>query len=53
MKSNNGTSGTWSSDYSVSLSYTDGNGDTQQPESVGSVTLTGLTLTEDVTYTLS
>tara|TARA_B100000214_G_scaffold365214_2_gene332734 strand:- start:5999 stop:7033 length:1035 start_codon:yes stop_codon:yes gene_type:complete len=49
----NGTSGTWSSDYSVSLSYTDGNGDTQQPESVGSVTLTGLTLTEDVTYTLS
>jgi hypothetical protein len=50
----NGTSGTWSVSYSPQLlSYTDGNGDSQQPESVGEVTLTGLTLTNNVTYTIN
>ena len=50
----NGTSGTWSVSYSPQLlPYTDGNGDSQQPESVGEVTLTGLTLTNNVTYTIN
>ena len=49
----NGTSGTWTASYSALISYVDGNGDTQQPESGGSVTLTGITLVQDVTYTLS
>jgi len=48
-----GNTGTWSASYSTSTAYVDGNGDTQQPESIGAVTLTGLTLTENVTYTLS
>ena len=48
-----GNSGTWSAAYTPSTSYVDGNGDTQQPESLGTVTLSGITLTENVTYTLS
>jgi len=51
----NGSSGTWSVSYSdVGIpSYTDGNGDTLQPESIGEVTITGLTLTNNVTYTIN
>tara|TARA_R110000803_G_scaffold5364_2_gene17663 strand:+ start:659 stop:1699 length:1041 start_codon:yes stop_codon:yes gene_type:complete len=49
----NGTSGTWSVNYTAGIvSYTDGNGDLQNPESYGTVNLSGLTLTENVTYTL-
>ena len=50
-----GSSGTWSVNYSdVGIpSYTDGNGDTLQPESIGTVTITGLTLTNNVTYTIN
>jgi len=49
---NNGTSGTWSGSYVVGTSYADGNFDPQQPESTGPVALLGLTLTNNVTYTL-
>jgi len=48
-----GNSGTWSVSYTPADTYTDGNGDPQTPESQGTVSLTGLTLTENVTYTLS
>jgi|TARA_R110000744_G_scaffold258844_1_gene374132 hypothetical protein len=50
-----GTSGTWSASYSDSglTVYTDGNGDIQQPESVGEITINGLTLINNVTYTIN
>ena len=48
-----GTSGTWSGSYVIGTSYADGNFDPQQPESTGTVSLTGITLTENVTYTIS
>ena len=48
-----GNSGIWSVNYSSITVYTDGNGNTQQPESGGTVNLSGLTLTENVTYTLT
>lgn len=48
-----GNSGTYTANYSVATAYTDGNGASQQPESTGTVTLTGITLTNEVTYTLS
>tara|TARA_R110000764_G_scaffold33923_2_gene75909 strand:- start:4171 stop:5211 length:1041 start_codon:yes stop_codon:yes gene_type:complete len=48
-----GNSGIWSVNYSSIVAYTDGNGNTQQPESGGTVNLIGLTLTENVTYTLT
>ena len=50
-----GSSGTWSVSYSDAgmPPYTDGNGDTLQPESVGTITITGLTLTNNVTYTIN
>ena len=53
IKGDDGSSGTWSSSYVIGLSYSDGNSNPQQPESSGIVNLVGLTLTEDVTYTLS
>ena len=50
----NGTSGTWSVSYSPQLfPFTDGDGAIIYPESVGEVTLTGLTLTNNVTYTIN
>jgi len=50
-----GSSGTWSVNYSDAgiPSYTDGNGDTLQPESVGEIIINGLTLTNNVTYTIN
>jgi len=49
----NGTQGTWLVTYATLIGYTDGNGDAILAESGGTVTLTGITLTENVTYTLS
>ena len=50
----NGTSGTWSVSYSPQfLPFIDGAGAIIYPESVGEVTLTGLTLTNNVTYTIN
>ena len=50
-----GSSGTWSASYSSSLipPYTDGNGDSLQPESIGEVIINGLTLANNVTYTIN
>jgi hypothetical protein len=53
IQGDDGNSGTWSATYSSINQYVDGSGVTQQPESRGSVTLNGITLTENVTYTLS
>lgn len=53
ISGDDGNSGTYTANYSASTSYTDGNGDTQQPESRGTVTINGITLTENVTYTLT
>lgn len=53
ISGDDGNSGTYTANYSVSTAYTDGNGDPQQPESTGTVTLNGITLTENVTYTLT
>lgn len=52
---NNGTSGTWSASYSPEISYVDndGDGNTITPESIGDVVLSGITLINGVTYTLS
>jgi len=50
-----GSSGTWSANYSDALlpTYIDGNGDSQKPESIGEVIINGLTLTNNVTYTIN
>lgn len=53
ISGDDGTSGSYSVNYSSLVVYTDGNGNTQQPESSGSVNLSGITLTENVTYTLT
>jgi len=54
IKGDDGSSGTFTSNYTPSiLTYTDGNGDTQNPESSGTVIINGLTLTDQVTYTLT
>jgi len=53
IKGDNGSSGTWAVNYSPILPYTDGNGNTQQPESGGLVNLQGITLQDGVTYTLT
>lgn len=54
IEGSDGSSGTWSCTYSTLSSYTDNNGSgtTVQPESGGSVTLNGLTLTNGVTYSI-
>lgn len=51
----NGTSGTWSVSYSPGPFYTDndGTGTTVQPESTGTVSLSGITMANGVTYTLN
>ncbi len=51
----NGTSGTWSANYQANASYTDNNGSgiTVTPESVGTLTLTGITLINGVTYNIN
>ena len=50
-----GSSGTWSVSYSAIVSYTDnnGNGSSITPESTGQVSLSGLTITNGVTYTIN
>jgi hypothetical protein len=49
-----GSSGTWTARYeSLFFAYTDGNGNQQNPESTGPVSLKGVTLTSGVTYTLT
>ena len=49
-----GSSGTWTARYeSMAFAYTDDNGNQQNPESVGPVSLKGVTLTSGVTYTLT
>ena len=49
-----GSSGTWTARYeSLFFAYTDDNGNQQNPESTGPVSLKGLTLTSGVTYTLT
>ena len=53
ISGDDGNTGTWSVTYTPGLPYIDGNGDSQAPSSAGTVTLSGLTLTENVTYTLS
>ena len=52
---NNGTNGTWSVTYSPTVTYTDqdGAGTTYTPESTGTVSLSGLTLTSGVTYNIN
>ena len=51
----NGSSGTWSVSYAPGPSYidNDGAGSTIRPESIGTVSLSGLTLTNGVTYTVT
>jgi|TARA_R100001460_G_scaffold15155_3_gene33616 hypothetical protein len=54
IKGDDGSTGTFTANYTPSIfSYTDGNGDTQNPESGGTVIINGLTLTDQVTYTLT
>ena len=48
-----GSSGTWSVSYVPGDTFTDGNGASQQPESIGEVTINGLTLSNNVTYTIN
>ena len=48
-----GSSGSFSCNYSSLVTYTDGNGNTQQPESSGTVVISGLSLVSGVTYTLT
>ena len=52
---NNNTSGTWSANYSATVTYVDdnGNGDSYTPESLGTLTLSGITLTDGVTYNIN
>lgn len=51
----NGTSGTWSVNYSPGTTYVDtnGTGTTYTPESTGTLTVSGLTLTNGVTYNIN
>lgn len=52
---NNGTSGTWSVSYSPVITYTDndGAGTTYTPESTGTVSISGLTITDGVQYNIN
>ena len=51
----NGTSGTWSSNYAANASYVDNNGAgiIVTPESIGTLTLTGIALVNGVTYNIN
>jgi hypothetical protein len=52
---NNGTSGTWSVSYSPVTTYTDndGAGTTYTPESTGTLSISGLTITNGVQYNIN
>jgi hypothetical protein len=52
---NNGTSGTWSANYSAQVTYVDnnGNGISVTPESTGILTLNNITLVNGVTYDIN
>ncbi len=52
---NNGTSGTWSVSYSPVITYTDndGAGTTYTPESTGTISISGLTITNGVQYNIN
>ncbi len=48
-----GSSGTWSVNYVPGDVFTDGSGVSQQPESVGEITINGLALSDNVTYIIN
>jgi len=55
IQGDNLTSGTWSCTYSPGSTYTDNNGagTNYTPESIGTLTISGLTLTSGVTYNIN
>ncbi len=55
IQGNNGDSGTWSTNYSPSATYTDNNGSgtSYTPECTGTLTLSGISLVNGVTYNIN
>ena len=53
IQGSNGTSGTWSCNFTVGFSYTDSLGVSYTPESTGQVFISGLVITHGVSYNIT